>query len=149
MRERLAEAIKTSMKSGDKARLSTLRLISARIKDADLAAQGAGRATLGEAEIVEVLAKMVKQRRESIEQFKAGNRPDLVAKEEAEIAVIQAFMPKGLSEGEVAAAIDAALAETGAKSVKDMGKVMALLKDRFTGRMDFGAASGKVKARLG
>ena len=148
MRKVIAEAVKTAMKSGDKARLSALRMISARIKDVDLAAQGAGRAEASEAELAEAMAKMVKQRRESIAQFEAGNRPDLVAQEMAEIAVIEAYLPKGLTPAEASAAIEAAVKVTGAASQKDMGKVMALLKERHAGRMDFGAASAAVKARL-
>lgn len=148
MRKMISEAIKTAMKSGDKARLSALRMISARIKDVDLAAQGSGKTEASEAELAEALAKMVKQRRESITQFEAGNRPDLVAQEAAEIAVIEAYLPKGLSSAETMAAIEAAVKETAASSQKDMGKVMALLKDRYAGRMDFSAASATVKTRL-
>jgi uncharacterized protein len=148
MRKTIAEDIKTAMKSGDKPRLSTLRMMSAKIKDVDLAVQGAGKPEASEAELAEALAKMVKQRRESIAQFKAGNRPDLVAQEEAEIVVIGTYLPKGLSAGESAAAIEAIVKETGAASQKDMGKVMALLKERYAGRMDFSAASAAVKARL-
>ena len=148
MRKTIAEAVKTAMKSGDKARLSALRMISARIKDLDLAAQGAGKPEASQTELSEALAKMVKQRRESIAQFTAGKRPDLVAQEEAEIIVIEGYLPKGLSAAEAAAAIEAVVTETGAASQKDMGKVMALLKERFAGRMDFSAASAAVKSRL-
>ena len=148
MRKTIAEAVKTAMKAGDKARLGTLRMMSAKIKDVDLNAQGAGKPEASDAELAEALAKMVKQRRESIEHFKAGNRPDLVAQEEAEIVVIEGYLPKGLSAAETSAAIEAMVAETGAASQKDMGRVMALLKERFAGRMDFSAASAAVKARL-
>ena len=148
MRKSISEAVKTAMKSGDKARLSTLRLISAKLKDIDLAAQGAGKAEATDTEVLEALAKMVKQRRESIEHYRAGKRPDLVAQEESEIVIIEGYLPKGLSTGEVAAAIEAAIKETGATSQKDMGKVIAILKERHTGQMDFGAVSGLVKARL-
>ena len=148
MRKTIAEAVKTAMKSGDKARLSTLRMISAKLKDVDLNAQGAGKPEATAAELSEALAKMVKQRRESIEHFKTGNRPDLVAQEEAEIVVIEGYLPKGMSSAETTAAIEAAIGETGAASQKDMGKVMAVLKERFAGRMDFSAASATVKARL-
>jgi len=148
MRKTIAEAVKTAMKSGDKARLSALRLISAKIKDIDLAAQGAGRPEASATELAEALAKMIKQRRESIAQFTAGKRPDLVAQEEAEIAVIEGYLPKGLSAAETSAAIEIVVKETGAASQKDMGKVMALLKERYAGRMDFSAASAAVKARL-
>ena len=148
MRKALAEAVKSAMKSGDKSRLATLRLISARLKDIDLAAQGAGKPEASPGEVLDALAKMVKQRRESIEHFKAGKRPDLVAQEEGEITVIEGYLPKGLGPAEVAAAIDAAIRETGAASQKDMGRVIGLLKERFAGQMDFGAVSGLVKARL-
>lgn len=148
MRKTIGDAVKTAMKAGDKARLSTLRLISAKIKDVDLNAQGAGKAEASETELIEALAKMVKQRRESIEQFKKGNRPDLVAQEEAEIVVIEGYLPKGMLPAEVSAAISAAIKETAAASVKDMGKVIAILKERHAGRMDFAAASAAVKAKL-
>ena len=103
---------------------------------------------IGESEIVEMLQKMVKQRQESIVLYKQGNRPELVQQEEEEIAVIERFLPKQLNEAEAAAAIDAALAETGAATVKDMGRVMALLKERFAGRLDFAKAGALVKQRL-
>jgi len=147
MRSEVSEAVKAAMRAGNKPRLSALRMISAKIKDVDLAAQGKREAT--EAELVEALAKMVKQRRDSIVQFKSGNRDDLVAQELGEIAVIEEFLPKGLTNDEVMAAIDASIKETGATSQKEMGKVMALLKDRFAGRMDFSAAGAAVKAKLG
>jgi uncharacterized protein YqeY len=148
MRGEVAEAVKAAMKAGDKTRLSTLRLISAKFKDADLAVQRDRRAEASSDELTEALARMVKQRRESIEHFKIGNRADLVAQEEAEIAIIQEFLPKGLSEAETADAIAVAISETGAKSGKDMSRVMALLKERYTGRMDFGSASKVVKSKL-
>ena len=148
MRKTIGDAVKSAMKSGDKPRLSTLRLVSAKIKDADLAAQGAGKNEATQGELVEVLARMVKQRRESIEQFKAGKRPDLVAQEEAEIVVIEEYLPKGLDTSETATAIAGVIAETGASSIKDMGKVMGLLKERYAGRMDFTSASAAVKAKL-
>jgi len=107
MRKTIAEAVKTAMKSGDKARLSTLRMISARIKDVDLAAQGIGKPEAGDAELAEALAKMVKQRRESIALFKAGDRPDLVAQEEAEIVVIEAYLPTGLSAADLSVSVGA------------------------------------------
>ena len=148
MRKTIGDAVKTAMKSGEKARLSTLRLISAKIKDADLAAQGAGKPAATEGELIEVLARMVKQRRESIEQFTVGKRDDLVAQEQAEIAVIEEYLPKGLDAGETSAAVAAVLKEAGASSLKDMGKVMGVLKERYAGRMDFTAASAAVKAKL-
>jgi len=148
MRNTIAEAVKAAMKSGAKTRLAALRLISAKIKDVDLAAQGTGKSEATPAELAEALAKMVKQRRDSIAQFKAGNRPDLVAQDEGEISVIEEYLPKGLGVSETAAAIEAALTETGAALPKDMGKVMAVLKERYAGRMDYSAASAAVKLRL-
>ncbi len=148
MRKTIGDAVKTAMKSGEKARLSTLRLISAKIKDADLAAQGAGKNEASGGELVEVLARMVKQRRESIEQFTLGKRPDLVEQEQAEIVIIEEYLPKGLDAAEMRAAIAEVVKETGAASIKDMGKVMGLLKERFAGQMDFAAASAAVKAKL-
>jgi len=148
MRKTIGDAVKTAMKAGEKARLSTLRLISAKIKDADLAAQGAGKTEATPGELIEVLARMVKQRRESIEQFTAGKRPDLAEIEQAEIHVIEEYLPQGLSAAETSEAIAALIKETAAATVKDMGKVMGLLKERYAGRMDFTAASAAVKAKL-
>lgn len=148
MRKTIGDAVKTAMKAGEKTRLGTLRLISAKIKDADLAAQGAGKNEATAGELVEVLARMVKQRRESIDQFSKGNRPDLVEQEQAEIVIIEEYLPQGLSAAETGEAISALIKETGAATVKDMGKVMGLLKERYAGRMDFTAASAAVKARL-
>ena len=147
MREAINEAVKAAMRSGEKRKLTTLRTINAKIKDADLAG-GPGKDRIPDGEIADLLAKMIKQRRESIEAFRKGGREELAAQEEEEIAIIQAYLPKGLDESEARAAIDAALKETGAASVKDMGKVMALLKERFAGRMDFAKASAAVKERL-
>lgn len=148
MRKTIGDAVKTAMKAGEKTRLGTLRLISAKIKDADLAAQGAGKNEATPGELVDVLARMVKQRRESIEQFTLGKRPDLVEQEQAEIVIIEEYLPQGLSAAETGEAIATLIKETGATTVKDMGKVMGLLKERFAGRMDFTAASAAVKAKL-
>jgi hypothetical protein len=150
MRDKINEALKAAMKAGDKATVSTLRLINAAIKDRDLGIKGeAPAAPIGEAEITEVLAKMVKQRQESIAIFVENGRADLAEKERAELTVIQSFMPAQLDERAMAEAIAAAIAAVGATSPKDMGRVMAKLKAEFAGRMDFGKASGMVKARLG
>lgn len=149
MRERITNDVKTAMKAGEKSRLATLRLVTAAIKSADIEAEMAGKKALDDAGIVQVLTKMIKQRRDSIEQFKAGKREDLAAQEAAEIAVIEGYLPQQMSEAEIAAAIEAAIRETGAAGAKDMGKVMGMLKERFAGKMDFGAASGTVKAMLG
>lgn len=147
MRTRINDAVKTAMKSGDKERLATLRLITAAIKDRDLA-QAAGAELVGEAEIVAVLQKMVKQRRESIEVFRANAREELAVKEEAEIAVISEYLPQQMDDAETQVAVRALLAEIGANGLKDMGRAMAALKERFAGRMDFGKASAMVKESL-
>ena len=149
LRQRLSDALKEAMKARDQRSVSTLRMVLAQLKDRDIAARPGGNTTgIGEGEIVEMLGKMVKQRQESIVLYKQGNRPDLVQQEEEEIAIIERYMPKQLDERESAAAIDAALAETGAQSLKDMGRVMALLKERFAGRLDFAKAGALVKQRL-
>ena len=149
LRQRLNDALKAAMKARDQRSVSTLRLVLAQLKDRDIAARPAGNASgIGEGEIEEMLVKMVKQRQESIVLYRQGNRPDLVQQEEEEIAVIERFMPKQLDEAEAAAAAEAAIAETGAQSIKEMGKVMAKLKERFAGRMDFAKAGALVKQRL-
>ena len=149
LRQRLNDALKEAMKARDQRSVSTLRLVLAQLKDRDIAARPAGNASgIGEGEIEEMLLKMVKQRQESVTLYKQGNRPDLVQQEEEEIAVIERFMPKQLDAAEAAAAVEAAIAETGAQSVKEMGKVMAKLKERFAGRMDFAKVGALVKQRL-
>jgi uncharacterized protein len=149
LRQRLNDALKEAMKARDLRSVSTIRLVLAQLKDRDIAARPGGNTSgIGEGEIVEMLGKMVKQRQESIVFYKQGSRPDLVQHEEEEIAIIERFMPKQLDGEESAAAIDAALAETGAQSLKDMGRVMALLKERFAGRLDFAKAGALVKQRL-
>lgn len=147
MRDKIMQAVKDAMKGGDKQRLSTLRMVQAKIKDADIAARPS-RDKITDPEIIDVLAKMVKQRRESVGLYKQGGRQELVDQETAEIAVIEGFMPKQLGEGEISAAIAALIKETGAASVKDMGKVMAALKEKYAGQMDFAKASGMVKGLL-
>ena len=149
LRQRLNDAYKDAMKSRDARGVSTMRLVLAALKDRDIAARPGGNTSgIGESEIVDMLQKMVKQRQESIVLYKQGNRPELVQQEEEEIAVIERFLPKQLSEAEAAAAIDGVLAETKAASVKDMGKVMAMLKERYAGRLDFAKAGALVKQRL-
>ena len=149
LRQRLNDALKEAMKARDQRSVSTLRLVLAQLKDRDIAARPAGNASgIGEGEIEEMLLKMVKQRQESIVLYKQGNRPDLVQQEEEEIAVIERFMPKRLDEAEASAAVETAIAETVAQSVKEMGRVMAKLKERFAGRMDFAKAGQLVKQRL-
>ena len=149
LRERLNAAMKDAMKSGDKARLSAVRLINAAVKDRDIEARGAGKERASDEEIVALMQKMIKQRHESAAMYEKGGRPELAAQEQGEIAVISSFMPQQLSESEVAAAIKEAIAATGALSVKDMGKVMAALKERHAGKMDFSKAGPAVKAALG
>ena len=148
MRDRLMEDVKAAMKAGDRPRLSTLRLIQAAIKDRDIANRGAGKDAASDDEILQLLAKMVKQREESAKAFEDGGRAELAATERAEIAVIRDFMPKQMDQAETEAAIRAIVAETGAAGVKDMGKVMAALREKYAGQMDFGQASTTVKALL-
>lgn len=148
LRDQINNAVKDAMKSGEKLKLSTLRLANAAIKNADIEARGQGKPPLGDAEVLALLQKMIKQRQESIELYEKGGRAELAAAERGEIDIITGFLPKQLSEAETKAAIDAAIAETGASSMKDMGKVIALLRQNHAGQMDFGKASGLVKAAL-
>jgi uncharacterized protein YqeY len=150
LRQRLNEALKQAMKAKESRAVSTLRLVLAALKDRDIAARGRGVSDgIDEAEIIEMLHKMVRQRRESIALFEQGNRPDLAAAEAEEIAIIEAWLPKQLDEGELAAAVDGVVGELGATSLKDMGRVMAALKERYAGRMDFAKAGQRVKQQLG
>ncbi|MBV7410448.1 GatB/YqeY domain-containing protein [Maritimibacter sp. DP1N21-5] len=150
MRNRLSEALKTAMKEQDKERLSTLRLINAALKDREIALRGEGEdQTLSDEMILGILGKMVKQRQESAKAYEEAGRLELAEKERAEIKVIEEFLPKQLSDKEVETAVDAAVKDVGATSIRDMGKVMGALKARYTGQMDFGAVGPMVKARLG
>jgi uncharacterized protein len=148
MRAKITDDVKTAMKAGEKDRLSTLRMMQAAIKDRDIANRGLGKEAAGEDELLQLLTKMVKQREESAAIYDKGGRPELAAKERAEIGFIQAYMPTQLSEDEIKSAIAAIIAETGAASIKDMGKVMAELRAKFSGQMDFGKASGVIKSLL-
>jgi uncharacterized protein len=148
MRTRLTEDMKSAMKSGDKERLGTIRLMQAAIKDLDIAMRGLGKET-SDADLLGLLAKMVKQREESAKVYIEGGRPELAAKEKSEIVVIHDYLPKQLSDAEAEAAIKAVIADTGAAGIKDMGKVMAELRARHAGQMDFGKASGMIKGLLG
>ena len=149
LRERINDSLKEAMKAKDQKRVGTLRLVNAALKDKDIAARTeTSRELLGDDEILSLLAKMIKQREDSITAYDAGNRPELAAAERDEIAVIREFMPKQMSTDETKAAIAKVIAETGAASIKDMGKVMAALKERFAGQMDFGKAGGAVKEAL-
>lgn len=150
LRNALSDALKTAMRDRDSATTSTVRMILAALKDRDIAARPKGVTDgIGDDEIASMLQGMIKQRRESIELYQKGNRADLADKESAEIAVIERFLPKQMDESAVMQAIGEVVAAVGAASVKDMGKVMAELKARYAGQMDFAKASGLVKARLG
>jgi uncharacterized protein YqeY len=149
LRERITNSLKGAMRERDAARLSTLRLINAAIKDQDIAARGAGKTEgVDEGEILAILGKMVKQRVDSANVYEEGGRLELAEKERAEIKVIEGFLPRQLSETEIAAAIDAAIDQTGASSIRDMGRVMGALKAAYAGQMDFGAAGALIKERL-
>lgn len=147
LRERLQGAVKDAMRAKEAERLSTLRMISSAIKDREIAARGEG-AEVGEGDILALLGKMVKQRQESAKAYAAGGRSELEAKELNEIKVIGEFLPQQLDADQVAAAIAAAVAEAGASSLKDMGKVMSVLKAKYTGQVDFGAVGALIKAQL-
>jgi uncharacterized protein YqeY len=149
MREKIAEEVKTAMKARDAERLPTLRLIQSAIKDRDIANRGVGKDPASEDEILQILAKMVKQREESAKAFEDGGRPELAAKERAEIVILRDFQPTQMDDAGVEAAAREAIAATGAASPKDMGKVMAALKEKYTGQMDFSKASALVKGLLG
>ncbi|MGJ0506719.1 MAG: GatB/YqeY domain-containing protein [Methylocystis sp.] len=147
MREKITQDLKDAMKAGDRAKVDALRLINAALKDKDIEARGAGKTLTGD-DLLALLQKMIKSRQESLDIFEKAGRVDLADKEKSEIAVISAYLPQQLSEAEVAEAVKAAIAEAGAASIKDMGKVVAALKAKYTGRMDFAKASAAVKAAL-
>ncbi len=150
LRDSFTTEMKAAMKSGDQRRLSTVRMIMAGLKDRDIDARGKGNPNgIDDGDILRLLQGMVKQRRESIELYKQGNRPELAQQEQEEIAVIESFLPKQMSDGETEAAIKAAISATGAQSVKDMGKVMAALKEKHSGQLDMSKAGGMVKKLLG
>jgi uncharacterized protein YqeY len=145
LKERITEDMKTAMRAGEKDRLATIRLMLAAVKQIEVDE----RITLDEARMLSVLEKMVKQRKESIAQFESGGRADLVAKEAAELAVIQAYLPAQLSAAELDALIAEAIASTGATTIKDMGKVMGVVKSKAAGRADMGAVGARIKQKLG
>ena len=147
LRDQFTDQLKVSMKAGDTARTSTLRMIMAKLKDTDIAARPA-LAAVPDEQIVAMLRGMAKSRRESVELYLQGKRPELAAKEEAEIAVIEAFLPRQMDPAAVAAAVTEAIAETGAASVKDMGRVMAALKAKHAATMDMGKVGPIVRAKL-
>lgn len=149
LRTRLNDDLKEAVKAQDKCEVATLRLILAALKDRDIAARSNGNCDgIGEDEILEMLNKMVRQRRDSIKLYEEGDRPELAEKERKEIAVIQQFLPQQLGEDEMRGAIGAVIGELDAHTIKDMGRVMGTLKERFAGRMDFSKASAVVKERL-
>ncbi len=156
VREQLKTTLTTAMKAGEKRRVATLRLILAAIKDRDIAARSEGKGDGGDSdtggvsdeEILAILQKMIKQRRESTTLYQEGGRMELAEQEEEEIAIIEEFLPEQIGADELAAAVAAVVAETGATSLKDMGGVMAQLKARYAGRMDFAQAAGQVKSLL-
>lgn len=149
IRDDIKEALVGAMKSGDTATRDAIRLIQSQLKNRDIELRGSTNPPGDDVLVTEVLQKMIKQRRESIDMYEKGGRTELAAAEAAEVAVIERFLPKQMDEAELAAAIDAIVAETGAASVKDMGRVMAVLKERHAGEVDMSKASGAVKARLG
>jgi uncharacterized protein YqeY len=149
LRTQLTDAMKEAMKAKDAKRLATVRLILAALKDRDIAARTeTSKDLVGDDDILTLLAKMIKQREESAAVYRQGGRPELAENEEAEIAVVRTFMPRQMDEAEMKAALQAVIAETGAASIKDMGKVMAVLKERYAGQMDFSKASAATKDAL-
>lgn len=148
MREKIAQALKTALRSQDKRRTSTLRLIQAAITDRDIANRGQGKDPVSDDEITQILAKMVKQREESARAFEEGNRLELAEQERQEIEIIRDFLPKQLGEDDTRQACAQVITEVGADGLRDMGKCMAALKEKFPGQMDFSKASGMVKTML-
>ena len=148
LRDEINTALKDAMKARDERRVSALRLINAAIQNAEIEAQMRGRESLAQEELLALLQKMIKQRQESVELYDKGGRAELANQEREEIAIISAYLPKQMSDDDVKAAITAAIAETGAAGMKDMGKVIGALRAKYAGQMDFGKASGLVKAAL-
>jgi hypothetical protein len=150
LRDQVSAQMKDAMRSGDKVRVATLRLISAAFKDREIQNRGTGKdESLSDAGMQEILVKMIKQRRESAETYEKGGRPELAQAEKAEIAIIEEFLPRQFSAQETEAAVSAVVEELGASGLKDMGRVMGVLKERYAGQMDFGRAGAMVKAALG
>ena len=148
LRDDINNAVKEAMKAKEERKLSTLRMVNSAIKNADIEARGQGKPPLSDGDLLGVFQKMIKQRQESVELYDKGGRAELADQERAEIAIISAYLPKQMSEDDVKAAIAAVIAETQAAGIKDMGKVIAALKAKYAGQMDFGKASGMVKAAL-
>ena len=148
LRDDINNAVKEAMKAKDERKLSTLRMVNSTIKNADIDARGNGKPPLSDGDLLGVFQKMIKQRQESVELYEKGGRAELAAQEREEIAVISAYLPKQMADDEVKQAIADAIGETGAAGMKDMGKVIAVLRAKYAGQMDFGKASGMVKAAL-
>nr|QIM10773.1 aspartyl-tRNA amidotransferase subunit B [uncultured Alphaproteobacteria bacterium] len=148
LRDAVQNAIKEAMKNHEAEKLSTARMILAGIKEKDVDARGKGKECAAEADLMSMMQTMIKQRQESAKMYRDGNRPELAEKEETEIRIIQEFLPKQMDDAEVEAAIAAIIIEVNASSMKDMGAVMTKLREKYAGQMDFGAASGKIKAAL-
>lgn len=148
LRDQINDALKTAMKAKDVRRVSTLRLVQAALKDRDIANRGVGKAETTDDELLQMLAKMVKQREESAKIYEDNGRPELAAHEREEIAIIADFQPEQLSDDKVRAIVAAVIAEIGAGGIRDMGKTMAVLKERYAGQMDFAKASGVLKEQL-
>jgi len=148
LRDDINKALTGAMKAKNERTVSTLRMVNAALKNADIEARGSGKPPLGDAELMSLLQKMIKQRQESVLLYEKGGRADLVKQEQEEIAIISGYLPKQMSEAELAAAIDAAIKETGASGMKDMGKVIGALRGKYAGQMDMGKASALVKAKL-
>ena len=148
LRDEINNALKDAMKAKDERTVSTLRMVNSTLKNADIEARGSGKPAPGDPEVLAILQKMIKQRQESVELYKKGGRDDLVAQEEAEIAIISGYLPKQMSEAEVKGAIDAAVVETGAAGMKDKGKVIGVLRGKYAGQIDMAKASALVKTKL-
>jgi hypothetical protein len=148
LRDNINNAVKDAMKARDERRVGTLRMMNAAIKNADIEARGQGKEPLNEADLMSLFQKMIKQRQESAELYDKGLRPELAAAERSEIEIITAYLPKQMSDAEAGSAISSLLQEINAETMKDMGRAMAALKERFAGKMDFSKASGKIKDLL-
>ena len=149
LRDEINNALKQAMKAKDERAVSTLRMVNATLKNADIEARGTGKPAVGDAEVISALQKMIKQRQESVELYRKGGRDDLVAQEQREIEIISGYLPKQMSEDEMKAAVAAVVKDTGAASIQEMCRVMAALKERYAGQMDFAKAGGLVKGQLG
>ena len=148
LRDDINNALKDAMKAGDARRVSTLRLVNSALKNADIEARGQGKPPLSDEDLLSLLQKMIKQRQESVELYQKGNRADLVAQEQGEIDIISGYLPAQMSEAEIGTVIAALVKETGATAMKDMGRVMAAIKERYAGKLDVGKASAAVKKLL-